>query len=254
MTDPFASPKRRLTRAKEHVANLQTMINGFSESKPYARVVERNVKGFDEHKIRLTSSIPDGITDIAYEAIEALRSVLDQALYPIAVACGAKRPDLIHFPIVNSATDLDDAMRGRLKDLQPDILSLLRSFKPYLGGNNLIWALNQIRRQAAHRLLIPVGVATVGAFVRSASINGPWLMDVLTVPKWDRAKNEMICIVTGPGAEVNYDIDISLTVTFGEVEGVAGHPVIGTLDAFSGEVERILMAIEAEARRLGLIV
>jgi hypothetical protein len=251
--DLFASPQRRLTRAKEHIADVESSVGVFFDTKPYARFVERNAKGLEEHKVRLTVNLPDRITDIAYEAIEALRSSLDQAAYAVAVASGVKRLDLVYFPIADDASQLQDVMRGRLKDFPPDILTLFRTFKPYPGGNDMIWALNRVRRQAAHRLIVPVGTATAGAFVKHVSISRPMPLKVFNVPRWDSEKNEMICLITGPGVDLEYDIDLTFFIAFGPVEGVAGLPVVDTLYAMAGEVERIIVNTEAEMRRLGLV-
>ena len=120
MSDPFTSPKRRLARAKEKRAEIESLSQAFFKSKPFARVIERNSKGFDEYKVRLTADIPDGVTDLAYEMIEALRSVLDQVVYPIALACGAKRPDILHFPIADTPADFENGLNGRAKELPPD--------------------------------------------------------------------------------------------------------------------------------------
>src|SRR5437763_6572413 len=114
--DPFASPKRRIARAGNHVDNIESGIGAFVATQPYARAVERNAQGWEEHKIKPTRPIPDDSTDFAYEAIEALRSSLDQALYPVAVAIGAKRPDLIHFPVADIPGDFENVMNGRLRD------------------------------------------------------------------------------------------------------------------------------------------
>jgi hypothetical protein len=96
--DPFASPKRRLARARNHIDNVEAGIQAFLDRKPYARIVERNAQGAEEHKIKLVIPLPDEITDLTYEAIEAMRSSLDQATYAVAIACNSKRADLIHFP------------------------------------------------------------------------------------------------------------------------------------------------------------
>jgi hypothetical protein len=112
--DAFASPKRRITRAKEHIADIKSRVGSFFHTKPHTRAIERNAQGFDEHKIKLTKPLPDQITDLAYEAVEALRSALDQATHPIAVACNVKRPDLIHFPIADTAAEVDNILNGRI--------------------------------------------------------------------------------------------------------------------------------------------
>ncbi len=130
MSNHFASPNRRIMRAKRHIDYIKTEIEKFFNSQPYARFVERNMDGFDEHKIKFTSPLPEEITDLSYEAIEAMRSALDQAVHPVAVLGKARRPDLIHFPIGNDAADFENILNGKyMKDLPPDILTLFGKLK-----------------------------------------------------------------------------------------------------------------------------
>jgi hypothetical protein len=71
---------------------------------------------------------------------------------------------------------------------------------------------------------------------------------------WDRTKNEIILFTTGPETEnIEYDFDVHIFVTFDNIEIVLGKPAVGVLYAFAGEVESILMALEAECRRLGFV-
>jgi hypothetical protein len=253
MPDPFASPKRRITRAGEHIQNLKSEVAAFFEAQPYARIVERNASGFDEHKVKLTRELPDRITDFAYETIEALRSSLDQATYAVAIACGSKRPDLIHFPIADTPADFENVLNGRLKDFPPDILALFHSFEPYQTGNaNLIWALNRVRRQGTHRLIVPVATVAGGMEIHDMSISRPLPLTV-PPPRWDSEKKEIVFAIVAPGSDLSYKLDLSFYITFGQVEGVAAAPVVETLEDMAAEVERVVLAIEAESHRIGLI-
>lgn len=253
MIDPFGSPKRRIARARQHIESIRTGINAFFKSQPYAKVAERNARGFEEHKVKLTRPIPDEITDFSFEAIEALRSALDQAVHPIAVACGVKRPDDISFPVANSAVDFENLLKGRAKDLPPDIMALFRSFKPYQGGNEPIWALNRVRRQGAHRLIVPVGTVSGGVFGNFQQ-SSPLPLTIYNNPKWDSEKNEVIYAVTGPHSNLQYTFEIAFYIAFGQVEGgLAGQPVLESLEDMAVEVERLVLAIEAESRRLSII-
>jgi hypothetical protein len=119
MSDTFASPKRRLARAKDHISDLKARIISWGDREPYAKVVEPNARGFDEHKVKVAIPLPDVVTDIGYETIEALRSSLDQATYAVAIACKAKRPDLIHFPIADNVADFENVLKGWLRDFPP---------------------------------------------------------------------------------------------------------------------------------------
>lgn len=68
-----------------------------------------------------------------------------------------------------------------------------------------------------------------------------------------RRKNEIIFLRANTDTKVDYNIQFTFTIAFGEVEGVSGEPILGFLNAASSEVERIVLAIEAEAHRIGLI-
>jgi hypothetical protein len=251
MIDLFASPKRRIARANDHLADIKARTRAFFDAQPYAQIVEHKPDGSSDHKLKLTEQLPDVITDIAYEAIEALRSSLDQAMHPVAVACKSKRPDLIHFPIVDTDADFENVLNGRVKDFPQEILDLIRSFKPYQSGNKLVWALNRIRRQSTHRLIVPVGMATNELVIkRLAMRRGPF-----TIPRpiWDGEKNELIYLKTGPGADLDMDIEFTFHIAFSDVEGIAGERADEILRLMADEVERIVLAIEAESKRIGLI-
>jgi hypothetical protein len=57
---------------------------------------------------------------------------------------------------------------------------------------------------------------------------------------------------TGPTTEANINCLLTISVAIGKIEIVEGQPALNVLNATAGEVERVLMAIEAEARRVGL--
>ncbi len=252
MSDQFQSPKRRIARAKEHAQTLKRLLQEFSDSKPYGRVIESTPNGFEEHKIKILKKIPDAITDLTYEAIEALRSSLDQAIFVVATEAKLGRPDKVHFPIADDSVDFENSLKSWLKEFPSEFLDLMRRFKPYKEGNKLIWALNRARRESVHRLLVPVVTAASQLRINYVNISSPLPLDLLG-PKWDAKKEEMVLIRTGKGSDVSYDIEIDLFVAFGQVEGLAGEPVTGALDAIVLDVESIVSAIEVEARKTGIV-
>jgi hypothetical protein len=261
MTDPFKSPRRRLARAKEHILDIKSRQGSFFQSKPFKRVVETNSDGLREHKIKLTSDIPDKITDLAYEAVEALRSALEQAIYAIATAGKVTHPNRTCFPIADTPRENEKILNDRLKGFPPDILSLLRSFKTYETGNRLIWALNQIRRQTTHRLIVPVGFANAGGTLVLRNLPNSHITPAhfragrQLGPTWNVEKNEMIYMVASPEVHFDYNIVCLFDTVFGPtVEGVAGRRVLDFLNSAASDVDRIITSIEAEARRIGLVM
>jgi len=251
MSDPFSSARRRIARAKKHITHIKTRMRKFLKPKPYTGVVEPDGEtGYNVHKVKLLKPIPEIITDLAYEAIEALRSSLDHAVYAIADACGSKRPDLVHFPIADTPSDFENILKGRIKDFPPEILDIFRGCKPYKGENDLVWALNRIRRQSTHRLVVPVGMASSGMRIEHMRISGG---AQIFAPRWDAENNEIILFRTENDAEFDYNINVAFFVAFGEVEGVAGSNVPETLRLMADEVTRIVTEIKAIARNIGLI-
>jgi hypothetical protein len=253
MSDPFYSPRRRIARAKQHVSSVKSEFIAFFKSNPATRVTDVDPKsGFQLHKVRLSQALPDVITDLAYEAVEGLRSALDQMMHPIAIGAKIKNPSSVHFPIANDAAEVDNLLTKLTKQgIPPDIIATLRGFKTYQTGNRPIWGLNKIRRQGFHRLIVPVGALVPGIQINHASAPG-FLEHV--IPEWDSRNNEIILFRTLRGTSLDYNVDISFDIAFGEVEGIAGASVTDFFDEATAEVDRILTVIESEAKRLNLVV
>ena len=250
MPDPFNSSKRRIERAKTHIHDLDGKINYFFKRKPCSHAVELDSAGVNHlHKIKFTATIPDSFGEIAADAIENLRSALDQAGYAVAVAAGTVNPRSAYFPIGENAANLDTIIAGRCKNIPDDITSLFREFKPYKGGNDLIWALNKANNINKHRLLVP-SCLSPGSL--NISINGTGDSRV-PVPVWDSRKNEIVYAISGPGTKAKYDVNLSVCISFDEIETISGEPAATILRAMASEVERVVMAIESEARRLGFV-
>ena len=247
--DPLESSRRKVTRAEEHFGDLQRKVNEFGWSNPYARVVEPHPDKANHvvHKIKVTKEIPAPVAEIVADVAQNLRNALDNAAYAVAVAAGNPNPKNCSFPFAKSAADMVSSI-GRAKDLPLQIQSLFCGFQPYLGGNELLWALNEICITDKHMMLIPIGN---GVFRASANVSGTGYFSMPDPHVWNRAKNEMEIITLGPGAEYKCDFDFRLFVAFNEIQIVDGQPVPGVLERIGCMVNRILLGMEAEARRLG---
>ena len=89
-TDPFGSARRRLARAKVHVAEFERKMQTFFDRKPYRRVSHLHFNGINEiHKIKLRK-LPASFSDIATGALENLRAALDYAAYVFAIQVTVK--------------------------------------------------------------------------------------------------------------------------------------------------------------------
>lgn len=252
MADPFDSSKRTLARAKEHIRNLEEQFRLFHDEHPYRRVFhpdhERNLVVI---AIALTKKIPETFDNIAFDAVSNLRAALDQAVYAVALASGHSISHAA-FPFGGTIEDSERALSRKAKYLPQEILALLRTFQAYKGGNDLLCTLNDICNRNKHAILTAVGmtgVRTRGSFNSSAG----GFMSVPENPVWDSVKNEIVIATVGPDTHFDYDVDFGFAITFAEVQAVKGEEAIALLNKMAGIVEGVVLAIEAEFRRLGFV-
>lgn len=246
MSDPFHSSKYVIARAKHHVRDLERQIAEFIESDPYSRVVEIDPNTSEEvHKIKLAKPMPVALPGLAADAVNNMRSALDQAIYTLT---GARNT---YFPIARTQSDFENAVKGRCKDLPEEIIELIRTLKPYKGGNNLLWALNELCNTNKHSFISPVAMASGGTYVKRITM----LSGGFDLPRhiWNRTKNEMELLRVQPGTTIDFDFTIATFVAIHDVEVVDGQPVVAVFNELGRMVEGIVMTIEAESRRLGLV-
>jgi len=251
MSDPFESSRQKIARAEKHFVELQQEIDGFGYENPYERVTELHPEkpGHILEKIRMTKPIPPSIADKTADVAISLRSVLDNAGYTLALAAGVKDPKHCAFPFAGDITKMGNNL-GRSKDIPEKIHPLFCGFQPYKGGNDLLWALNEIANTDKHKMVIPIGQALRPY---GTNVRGTGFFSMPQPHVWDRAKNEMVLIELGPGATFNYDFQFTFFIAFHDIEIVDGQPVVRTLHKIGEIVLRILNAIEAEARRLKIV-
>jgi len=251
--DSFYSAKLRISRAEEHLQDLETKIDSFLAEKPYARAVDPDPDGIHEvYKIRLTKPFPYRWRILATEIIEHLRSSLDHAVWASSYLYSGSVNELNVFPFSSDPIKWENRMKGFCKEVHPDIQTLLRAFKPYPGGNNDLYILNDLCGSSKHVLIIFVACATRSGEIRSPQ---PWTDEIAIYDPlvWDRAKNEIPYARVLRGYHFDHDINVDLYVAleYRAHESIA--PATAVLQTFLREAKRVVLAIETECRRIGLI-
>lgn len=249
MTDIFESSKLLIARAKHHVSDFERQANEFYATNPYKMVVVLNVNTIERiHKFKLVKPIPVTLPYIAFDALNELRSALDNAIF--ALEFGKGKGDTA-FPIASDVTNFENSgVKGRCKNLPPEIVDVIRSFKPYKGGNDLLYALNKACNANKHAIVRPYAMAPSGIDFSNARFSP----GIRTFPLvWDRTKNEMKIFSQKAWGTAQVDLQIHTFIAICDVEIVDGHPALGVLNEFVRIVESVVMALEAESRRLNLI-
>jgi hypothetical protein len=161
--NPFEVPLLKVEWAKTQIQDLESRIKAFADSKPYKRVSQNHPKARNLifQKIRFVKPVPRVIEIVIGQIVNCLREALDNAGYGIAVVSGKVKPLKCHFPFANDREALKNAL-GNFKDIPQEILALFCKFKPYKGGNDLLWALNRMCVAHKHKIgLAPVGLGII---------------------------------------------------------------------------------------------
>jgi hypothetical protein len=254
MSGPFDSAHRKIARASKHFDEVEAQIKAYYDQIPYKQVIETDPDDPQQllHKIKLVKTLADSsVAEIVGDVVNNLRAALDHAIYAVAKTCRSN-PKYAYFPFSGKAERFEKSLNGFCKDVPSEMFPLLRSFRPYEGGNEPLFALNAMRNADNHSILTPFGTRL---FRPRTKVKGTGYMS-MTVPEhsaWDIAKQEIVFLRTGADATFDYDIDFHFFVAFDEVPTVKGMPVMETLELIGSEVNQVVAAIEAEAARLGFL-
>jgi hypothetical protein len=254
MTDAFRSPKLTLRRAKHE---FESVANGFVSNRPYTMIRDTDplMPGCEIHKAKF-DEFPEMLPCILADAANNLRSALDQCGHISAVV--AQRPTKsVKFPFGSCEKEWRNNLTGGCKDLPTEIRAIFERHKAYPGGNNPLWAINEIANAQKHFELMamplrePSVFFNVVATTKSArwEFNSPGGFGI----GWDSEKREVVLFSVPAGAQTDIQANIAFTIAVDGPQVIRRESAISLLNAAVGEVESVLMGTEAECRRLGFI-
>jgi hypothetical protein len=249
--------------ARHRIAELEGEITSFSRDKPWAIVSEVDSDGVtDIFKVKFTKRFTEDIPHIVFDAANNLRSTLDQIAFAIAVRHTKNaNPTSAKFPFSKNEPLLLNHAKGACKDLPPEITALFVSFKPYKGGNNALWAMNELCNGPKHKLLRPLNLAGGQAIITPTgnhsfklSPNGEFERFEFFPPRWDRTKHELVFGCMPSRFHFKGDFNVTFTVALDDVdEVIRGQHPVAALGTMTREVEEVLNLSETMCKAIGLI-
>jgi hypothetical protein len=241
--DPLRHAKYSVRHANRHIKAFDTEAIAYYATMPFIRTVELSASGTEDiHKLKLGKAMPEVMPGIAFDAVNNLRSALDQAAYAVGIAAGTKGKDA-HFPFG------DTLKTRRYRDIPQGMFDFMRSFKPYKTGNVHLWALNELCNSHKHEIVTPMAMYSASSHLSEAVFSSEG-SSFSWPPKWDASKGEMILASIPHGTELEMKASFTACVVIAEVDVVMGIPAIQFLRHVSAEVERIILGIEAEGKRV----
>lgn len=246
----FATAHERIAWACDDIRELKQQARDFFASDAHERVCEPDPDGsYFVDKIKFKKRLPGKVTKSAVSAIENLRSALDHAACAVISTAADRRNT--SFPFGDSKRQFEGHLRSKARYLPDEIKSLIRTFKPYERGNSPLWALNKLCNTHKHRTIIGPGIDVKEVKFVEPSLNDSFLR--YHRPVWNRRKNEIVISRTTRNGTSQHDVDALLGIAFGKVPVFGSFEVLRSLRYLTSMVQSIVLAIEAEARRIKVI-
>jgi hypothetical protein len=159
------------------------------------------------------------------DAIHNLRTALDLAVVE-AVQFGGGSGNATHFPLCENADAIEDTIRWRkLHRASAEVQDLIRSLRPYKGGNDALRGLHDLDIRDKHRTLIEV----------AANVTTPVLRAVMTDGK--------------PRIEMDPTTEPKAVFTFSRNSPFDGKPLVETLRDLGRQVLEIVDSIAAACKK-----
>ena len=162
----------KTARAHQHIQNLEREVREFLDGNPYRVGIKPDPqfpKAVTQHYLARAEPMTAIIPLIAGDALHNMRSALDYLAWDLVeigslaqgITLTATERKRIGFPIVDteSPTQYETSRKRKVKGMTQAAIDAIDATKPYKGGNDVLWRLNQLNNIDKHRLLIAVGSA-----------------------------------------------------------------------------------------------
>ena len=242
--------KKNLERAKKHIVDLNTAVDEFVASKPYKFRVDLDWNYRQVIKYaQLTRPIPDEIYFAARDAIYGIRVPLDHMTCQLAIK-NVKSTNGVSFPIAGSAKEFGEAQaQGKIRKLAPAAQAFICGLNPYLGGDNLLWAVGNINNPDKHVDLVPIGLSG-GGMMGSLGIGGTGYVGELIIGSltWSAMDEsmEVMRFSMDTTVQLQDNREPVLNIAFREMSPIKYRPIVGLVTEAHTRVSEIIT--EAEKR------
>jgi hypothetical protein len=153
----------KIQRAEKHIQELHAVVKSFTAAHPIGVTGRIDPQtGEPVYYVAQTWVVPDEVPLIAGDVLQNLRSALDYLICALVRINGKEPSRFAAFPIADQEPALQKDKQwfeSKIEDIHEDAKAVIRSLKPYRGGDDTLWRLHRLNITDKHRLLFTVGVA-----------------------------------------------------------------------------------------------
>jgi hypothetical protein len=244
-SDRFFNSKLKIERSKRHIRELSNEVVDYLKTKPFRVVVEKDTYSSNHlWTLRVRREVPCHFAVIIGDAIHNLRASLDLLASDLVSIAGGNINN-VSFPFGDSPEGFEEMVKKRHLDRAgADIVEVVRSFKPYKGGNELLRVIHDLDITDKHKALIPSAHYAGIENFQMSNASGP----MLTINNFHCGpiRDGMVIMSLPPAANiaVGQTFQPSLKITLDEGPLTARIDIIDALNQLTAVAESVLGAFE----------
>lgn len=249
---PFEDVYLKLSRASEHIAELDRLIKDYFATSKWQPVVERDdANGRFIHKARFGSGFSNRIRVISADAFGNLRSTLDLLVAACARCLGEQRNRKIYFPFSKNAEQWEKDVERNLSILPPAVIAYFRSLAPYQGGDNYVYGLSLARNDSEHWQLTNVSIFVLGM---QTVFKDPALTKMLDVRSFVIGEVDEVTLFSSDDPAVRYGLSSLLSVRFDGVDQFGNSEPMYVLNYLSDKIRKTIEDVERFFENISSVV
>jgi hypothetical protein len=228
----------KIQRTFKQFDEYHLAVQEFNESQPHKITQGRDDETGDRvYYLTEAKDPPPVFALIAGEIIQNLRCSLDYLAWKLVEVNGNKPGRVNSFPILHHEATNEDEQKvfdAKVKGMSDEAIEVIKSLKPYKGGDNILWALHQLNNVDKHRMLFTV-LMGLSSFRRDSK--GDWFhSQERLVPVHEGGE-----IMRHPeDGIIDKRVDFLLQIAINETGIVECQPLISLLRLFQQHVFRVV--------------
>lgn len=148
----------KLAHALELVNELELKVQTyFDPDKIKLEIVTYNDEGARIARIKHSDPFPELLPLRVGDIITNIKSSLDYLAVELSKLKTGKKKNRAHFPIAGSYEEYQNLEVKLKKQFSDEVIELFKEFKPYKGGNEVLYALSSFRNDNIHNFILPMG-------------------------------------------------------------------------------------------------
>lgn len=243
--DKFFSSKLKIQRAKHHIRELSNELVDYLKTKPFRVVVEKDPDSSNHlWTLRVKNEVPCHLSVIIGDAIHNLRASLDLLASDLVLMAGGNTNN-VYFPFGDDADGFEEMIKKRHLDRAgDDIVGIVRSLKPYKGGNEMLRAIHDLDITDKHKTLIPAAHYAGIKNFQMLNASGP----MLTINNMHcgpiRDGMVLMSLPSARNVSIGQTFQPSLKITLNEGPLARDKDIVEALNEFTSLTEGIIRTFE----------